>query len=160
MNAKTLGSIKRQRSIHFVDIENLCAKSKLTENDVRAVRVSYSQKIKPGSLDQFVLTVSTRKNLLATKLGWPECQLLSREGKNGADFIIADEIKNPALKNYFSRVYLASGDGGLVEVAKMAIAAGISLCVVSNRYCLSRNFRRIGVPIYTLPARKSGWSEC
>ena len=155
MNARTLRAISSERSIHFVDIENLCAKSKLTEKDVRAARASYAQKIKPGLLDQFVLTVSTKKNLLPVKLGWPACQLLSREGKDGADLVIADEIQNPALKNYFRRVYLASGDGGLAEIAKRAIASDISLNIVSTRYCLSRKFRRIGAPVLILPARKA-----
>ena len=150
MNKKTLLAISALRSIHLIDIENLCATSKLTPNIVEAARMEYIQKVRPGVLDQYIVTVSTKKNLLPAKLGWSKACVLSKEGKNGADLLIAEELMKLTYKNSYRSIYLASGDGGLVDAAQVAIEQGKSLKIVSIRPCLSRKFKRLGAPIIIL----------
>lgn len=150
MNKKTLKAISSMRSIHLIDIENLCGTPKLTEQNVEAVKNAYLGKVNPGPLDQYIVTVSTRTNLLPAKLGWSNARVLSKEGKDGADLLIAEELRRLSQRDSYRTIYLASGDGGLADEAETVISQGKALKVVSIRTCLSKKFRRLGAPIMIL----------
>lgn len=150
MNKKTLSGIRALRSIHLIDIENLCATPKLSEQIVQATRAEYLNMVRPGFMDQYIVTVSTKRNLLAAKLGWPNSRVLSKEGKDGADLLIAEELMKLSHKDAYRSIYLASGDGGLAAAAEGVLKQGKILNVVSIRPCLSRKFKKIGAPIMIL----------
>ena len=70
MKARTIKALAKVRSIHLIDIENLCLESNPTEEHVALAKAAYIQKVKPGPNDHFFVTVSSKSNMAAADFGW------------------------------------------------------------------------------------------
>jgi hypothetical protein len=60
MKSKTVRAISKERSVHLIDIENLCCESNPTTEHVKQARDAYFEKIQPGENDLFFVTVSSK----------------------------------------------------------------------------------------------------
>ena len=128
------------RSIHLIDIENLCGASQPTLGQVRLARQRYMD---TGLLSQgdHIVIASSRGNYLNSACGWPGARYLARDGKDGADICLAKVMLEERLESRFTRVIVASGDGGLAPFVSNLAAMGVDTVAVSKSDCLSREMR-------------------
>ena len=147
MNTKTFQKVKAQRSVHLIDIENLCGESNPTTEHVALARAAYFQKVQPGENDLFFVSVSSRSNLEAAVFGWGHASFSCLEGHDGADILLAKMMLEDDLENRFGKVYLASGDGGLAPFARSLINKGVEVEVVSQPSNLSTQYRFLGAEV-------------
>lgn len=131
MNKKTIKALKAKRSIHLIDIENLCVSSDLTVEMVAEVRAAYFVQVNPSKDDLFVIAAS-HHNMEAAAFGWPGGFHGFRSGKDGADIVLAQMMLEDDLANRFDTVFLASGDGGLAPFAASLISKGCRVQAVSR----------------------------
>lgn len=146
MNKKTVKAIKASRSIHLIDIENLCGGSDLSVSQVEAVRFEYFDLVQPNALDLFVIAAS-HHNLEASSYGWPGGFHQFRSGVDGADILLAKVMLEDSIQDRFQSVFLASGDGGLAPFASALISQGSQLTVVSGARQMSYAMRQLGCPV-------------
>ena len=130
----------RGRSIHLIDIENLCGSSQPSRHEVEHARARYSEWVPVGNLDQ-VVVASSRGNLMSAFIGWPGARYLSQDGKDGADICLARVIVDEGIEHRFDNVVLASGDGGLAPFVAHLATKGLNTTVVSPANRLSRQMR-------------------
>lgn len=147
MKAKTVRALSKGRSIHLIDIENLCMESNPTEEHVAQARAAYFQKVQPGANDLFHVTVSSKKNMAAAVFGWGNAAFGCKEGHDGADYLLAELMLDPELGERFEKVYLASGDGGLVPFASNLVRKGVSVEIVAVPSAMSAQYRFIGANV-------------
>lgn len=147
MKAKTVRALSKGRSIHLIDIENLCMESNPTEEHVAQAKAAYFQKVQPGANDLFHVTVSSKKNMAAAIFGWGNAAFGCKEGHDGADYLLAELMLDGELGERFEKVYLASGDGGLVPFASSLIKQGINVEVVAVPSGMSAQYRFIGANV-------------
>lgn len=131
MNKKTIKGIKAKRSMHLVDIENLCVTGDLTVDLVADIRAAYLAQLQPSADDLFVIAAS-HHNIEAAAFGLPGGFHGFRSGKDGADIILAQMMLEDDLADRFETVFLASGDGGLAPFASSLRAKGCHVQVVSR----------------------------
>ena len=131
MNKKTIKGIKAKRSIHLVDIENLCVTGDLTVDLVADIRAAYLAQLQPSADDLFVVAAS-HHNIEAAAFGWPGGFHGFRSGKDGADIILAQMMLEDDLADRFETVFLASGDGGLAPFSSSLRAKGCQIQIVSR----------------------------
>ncbi len=136
MNKKTIQAIKAKRSIHLIDIENLCFSGDLTVELVAEVREAYFAQVNPSADDMFVIAAS-HHNMEAAAFGWPGGFHGFRSGKDGADIVLARMMVEDDLSERFETVYLASGAGGLAPFAAALIAKGCHVQAISRSESMS-----------------------
>ena len=147
MKSKTVRAISKERSVHLIDIENLCCESNPTTEHVRQARDAYFEKTQPGDNDLFFVTVSSKVNLEAAVFGWGHASFSCQEGHDGADILLAKMMLEDDLENRFDKVYLASGDGGLAPFARSLISKGVEVEVVAVPRALSVQYRLMGADV-------------
>lgn len=134
------GRLTSVRTIHLVDIENLCGESRPSKTQVEDARERYLGAVACYMGDHFVVASSTG-NFLASSYGWPGARYLVRDGKDGADLCLMDVMVTEGLADRFDRVVVASGDGGLAPSVAQLAEAGMATVVVSQSERLSRKMR-------------------
>ena len=150
MNKKTLTSIRKSRTMHLIDIENLCMAANPTFEQVAAARRSYMEVVRPGEYDQFLVTVSSRHNLAAVAFGWSGADLKCREGHDGADYLLAEAILDGHLEDRFDKIVVASGDGGLAPFVQKLTALLKNVLVVSQPTAIAFAMRMTGANVQYL----------
>jgi hypothetical protein len=128
------------RTIHLIDIENLCGSSRVTRDQVAEARERYEEAVLVGPSDH-VIVASSRGNLFSSSLGWPGARFLARDGKNGADIRLAEVIVEEDVTKRFETAVVASGDGDLAPFVAFMAAKGMNTVVVSRTDRLSRSMR-------------------
>jgi|LauGreDrversion4_2_1035121.scaffolds.fasta_scaffold01297_11 hypothetical protein len=147
MNKKTLTSIRKSRTMHLIDIENLCMAANPTFEQVAEARRSYMELVNPGEHDQFLVTVSSRHNLAAAAFGWSGADLKCREGHDGADYLLAEAILEGQLEDRFDQVVIASGDGGLAPFVQKLTRLLKEVIVVSQPTAIAFAMRMSGARV-------------
>jgi len=150
MNNKTLTSIRTSRTMHLIDIENLCMAPNPTLKQVIEARRSYLELMQPGDNDQFLVTVSSRNNLEAVAFGWTGATLKCREGHDGADILLAEAILEGQLEQRFEQVVIASGDGGLAPFVAQLTKSLNNVVVVSQPTAIAMSMRLVGATVQYL----------
>jgi hypothetical protein len=128
------------RTLHLVDIENLAGTGLPAEWEVAGVQREYATRVGVGPMDQVVIGCN-HKALPATGHGWPGARYLVRSGPDGADTELLAVIEGENVAGRFTRVVIASGDGGFTWAAAALAAAGCQVTVVSRRTGLARTLR-------------------
>jgi hypothetical protein len=147
MNKKTLSSIRKARTMHLIDIENLCMASNPTLEQVIEARRCYLELVKPGEGDQFLVTVSSKSNLEAVAFGWQGASLKLHEGHDGADILLAEAIVEDHLESRFDKVVVASGDGGLAPFVTHLKSLLKNVVVVSQPTAIAFAMRVSGAQV-------------
>lgn len=123
-----------RRTIHLLDIENLHGGTDLTGDDARRIWQVYSgYALNIARGDQVVVASSS----YVAKTVWfalpQNIRRLVRDGRDGADLALMDDLDLPHASSRFSRLVIASGDGGFTSTALAARAAGLSVHQVIGR---------------------------
>ena len=129
--------------MHLVDVENLCGTGELTVEMVAAARDRYFSTVPVSANDQFYITASVA-NMAAVSFGWPGGEKKFKGQRDGADFLIAARISEGKLPQHFSRVVVATGDGGLTEYADFLQYAGVELDIVAVERTCAGSLKRLG----------------
>jgi hypothetical protein len=121
-------------NLHIVDIENLAGTGLLSAPGVKGIGDAYSKETHSGSNDLYLVAAGPQ-NKEALFRGWrnPRTVYQFRKGKDGADQALASLFNQIEHPEKFKRIYLASGDGGLVSIAERAADLGVELRVVTGR---------------------------
>ena len=128
------------RTLHLVDIENLCGYAHLTADAVSTVNAIYAMTVGVAQLDHVVVGCS-HHNGLAAATGWPGARYVWRSGPDGADIALQEVIEFEAPENRFTRVVLATGDGGFDLSAALMITRGLEVIVAARVGSLSSRLR-------------------
>ena len=147
MNKKTLASIRKLRTMHLIDIENLCMASNPTLEQVIEARRCYMALVNPRESDQFLVTVSSKTNLAAAAFGWVGAELKCHEGHDGADILLAEAIVEDHLESRFDKVVVASGDGGLAPFVTHLKSVFRDVVVVSQPTAIAFSMRVSGAQV-------------
>jgi hypothetical protein len=149
MNKKTYTGIKKNRYIHYIDIENICGTADLTADMVARARIEYLERVVPGKDDQYFVTAS-HHNMQAVCFGWPNARHGFRSGKDGGDILLAQDIVYGHPETLFRGVYVASGDHGLSPFVGHLLELDLPVIVVSGKRQMSYMMSHTGAPVLYL----------
>lgn len=117
-------------NLHEIDIENLAGTGFLDVETVREVKNRYLKSV-PVKKGDIVLVAAGPQNKEAVFEGWGRAIYQFRKGKDGADDLLIDFVNGIENLSVFSHLYIASGDGKLLEAADKARSQGIDSTVVT-----------------------------
>jgi hypothetical protein len=118
-------------------VENLTGTAAPGPAQARDLRARYTVLVPIGDLDQIVIA-SSHLTLKKTGCWWPSARYLVRSGPDGADLALLDVIGREHASERFSRITIASGDGGFAQAAAELTNAGCHVTVLTRRARLSR----------------------
>jgi hypothetical protein len=141
--------------IHFVDIENLAGTGLLNSEKVSEICASYSNCVPCGVNDLFLVAAGPQ-NKLAIFEGWAKKGSFYqfRKGKDGADHALLAIFESIENLQHYKKVFLATGDGGLLRIVEQSLSAGISVTLVTGKGKTNQSLRRF--PSLKLRATVSG----
>ena len=124
--------LREDRTLHLLDVENLCGTPAFTEDDLIEVQRRYSALIPIGPSDLVVLAAShyRARELL---FGWTNARHLLRSGPDGADLRLLEVINNENVGARFSHVVIGSGDGIFQPACEFLQAQGAEVTIVSGK---------------------------
>ena len=102
--------LRLDRTLHLIDVENLCGTPAFTEDDLIEIQRRYTDLVPIGPSDLVVLAASHFRSR-ELMFGWTDARHLLRSGPDGADRCLLDVIYNEGIETRFSRVVVGSGDG-------------------------------------------------
>jgi hypothetical protein len=117
-------------NLHEIDIENLAGTGYLNVEIVREVKSRYLQSV-PVKMGDVVLVAAGPQNKEAVFEGWGRAIYQFRKGKDGADDLLINFVNAIENLSMFSHLYLASGDGKLLEAADKASSHGVESTIVT-----------------------------
>lgn len=131
--------MKRTRSLHLIDLENLCASGLPSESLIEKVWRTYRYGV-PSSPDDLYVVGSSHA---FAKRAWfilpaQGIQRCARSGKDGGELAILSDVDLVHVANRFDRLVIASGDGMFTETAKAAREHGLHVHQVSGLGSCSR----------------------
>lgn len=153
--ARAIGS----RTVHFIDIENLCGKADLKIYEARAAMRRYHETVGIAMGDHVIIGAS-HHNAVAAGSAWPGARLLPpRSGPDGADLALREAMLAENFGARFDTAYLGSGDGGFANELAFLASNGMTTHVVSHRGAISRRLRLSAHHTTILPDFIAGLKE-
>lgn len=138
------------RALHLIDIENQLGGGKYDQRSVEIYRDSYFAQVPQNELDQFFLA-SNPAMMSETAFGWSKSAAKFKGGKNGADDLIAEYLSDlDYVKNNFCHVFIASGDGRFVSIAKKLIEMGVKVTMVRGLGRLHQDYFDLDIEVIDL----------
>ena len=122
------------RSLHLIDIENLAGADHASLEAVFDASASYRRSAEIGQMDQIIIGTNMSPNYrLTVGLQWPDAQVVSGHGPNGADQAILAAV-DPAwvIQRGFARVVIGSGDGCFAALGTILKRAGVVVQVIGR----------------------------
>jgi hypothetical protein len=138
------------RTIHLVDIENVCRNPRPRRVEVEAARRCYEDLISPKTGDHIVLACN-HGACVEVGLGWRGARVVTRSGPNGADRALLDVIDQERLSSRFQHVVIGSGDGIFADAAAQLASDGLDVTVVSLKRALSRRLQLAACRVCYIP---------
>lgn len=131
------------RTLHLVDIENLCGGTDTGDAAVGEAVDRYRRTIRVAE-DDHVIVGSGPTFALAAKRAWPSAQLVVGRGVDGADVALLHAADPIFVADHYDRVVVASGDhafaGLVVDLRSRGTAV---LVVIRDAVSGSRTLRRL-----------------
>jgi hypothetical protein len=127
--------------LHLVDVENLAGTGHLTKEIVRRTRKSYENACAINYGDLVVIAAGPQ-NRQAVIQGWGNAVYKWQKGKDGADQAILGLFTSIKELERYQRIFLATGDGGLVSIAEIANASGLEVTVVTREKACSYKYNK------------------
>lgn len=150
--------LRLDRTLHLIDVENLCGTPAFTEDDLIEIQRRYADLVPIGPSDLVVLAAS---HLRSRELlfGWTAARHLLRSGPDGADRCLLDVIYNEGIETRFTRVVIGSGDGIFRSACDFLQRRHLTVAIVSRNLrsmALSlqsgvSDIRSLGRPVGTHP---------
>lgn len=135
------------RALHLVDLENLTGDPGAGPERIARVWATYRGAVPLTPSDHVVVASCT---LFARNAWWvlplTGIQRRVRDGADGADLALREELDVAATARRFDRLVIASGDGGFTAAALEARAAGLHVHQVVG---VSRSARRLSAAVST-----------
>lgn len=124
------GSLLRvDRTLHLLDIENLCGTPAFSESDLALLRNRYEVLVPIGP-DDLVVVASSHFRARELMFGWTEARPLFGSGPDGADKCLLDVVFHEGVEGRFSHIVIGSGDGIFQPACAFLEAHGPSVTVV------------------------------
>ncbi|WP_137843747.1 hypothetical protein [Microbacterium sp. 2FI] len=127
-------SMLSMRTLHLIDIENLCAGSVSLAN-VRNARDAYTR-VSPIISGDHTVIGSSRANCVDT-IAWGAARRVVGSGVDGADLALLEVLEEERITDHYGRVVIASGDG-IFAAAIGALGSSLMTRVVSRTTSCSR----------------------
>jgi len=125
------------RTLHALDLENLCQSSSLTSEDVRATATAYYAAVPMDDRDHIVLSVS-HHNAFSAFFSWPGlARRLLGSGRDGADLQLIEVLYTENIPARFDRVVLGSGDGIFAPAVTWLRDQGVEVTIVARTGSIS-----------------------
>jgi hypothetical protein len=135
---------KPHRKLFLVDIENLVGSGLIYEEEVSQARAALFSLVTPKNKD-CVFVAANPMNREAVFEGWPGALYNFKYGQDGADLQIIKFFAGIEDLSKYSEVVLASGDAGLIPIARKAREMGMKIQVVANRTSCSKKYSEYSV---------------
>lgn len=142
------------RSIHFIDIENLCESAIITEIQVEDALTDYRRVVGIGDSDLVVIAANSTNAPTAylTANGLLGARFLPpTRGKDAADLALIDAITDTPDITSFDTVVIASGDHIFAPALAHVAARGVNTVAVSRTSSLSPHVRMAAHSVIKLP---------
>ena len=141
--------LRRGRTLHLIDVENLAGTPYMTADDAGWVMQRYRLEVAPLTGDLAVVACNPGA-AFQVKPAWPDALFRVRAGEDGADRALLAELHNGDIARRFARVVIASGDHIFSAAAWALRSAGVVIAVAVGRGALSGDLRRAASAIYDL----------
>jgi len=141
------------RTLHLIDLENLCPHGNVTARTVDRVWQLYTSRVGVYNDDGVVVAVDGSRALTASRALPSEIRLLTGRGRNGADRVLLGVVDIAWTKRCFERVVVASGDHVFAPSIRECQAAGMPVELVAGCGGVARVLTDTGVPIHRLMGR-------
>lgn len=100
----------RDRTHHYIDIENLAGNGRLLSQDVVGVRDRFQQAVAPDEMDLFTVGCDS-SNAFHVRSAFPGARLVVGRGPDGADLALIEAMQEDMQSGAWStQVLLGSGD--------------------------------------------------
>lgn len=125
--AKNVGAA---RTLHLIDIENLCGSGVLTDEMVETMWRRYAAAVPIGPTDCVVVAVGRRNGLALFGLPAGVRRLIGVGGADSADHALLEAAQPTWTSSRFGRVTIASADHIFAARARELAAAGVDVDLV------------------------------
>lgn len=119
------------RTLHLIDIENLCGGTAEGEITVAAAVDRYRRTIRIAE-DDHVIVGSGPTFVVASKLAWPSAQVVLGRGVDGADLALLGATDPSFVADHYDRVVIASGDHAFADLVIDLRGRGTAVLVVTR----------------------------
>lgn len=141
--------VPKGRTLHLVDVENLCGGSHVDEDAVSDAMQAYREVIALEPLDHMVVACSPQLAIPVHDAA-PEARILVGRGFDGADRELIGAADTADVIRRFDGVVVASGDHIFTTLAASLRLAGVSVTVVSRESSLSASLARAALTVVCL----------
>lgn len=133
----------KDRKLLVIDLENLLyGQHKSTPIDVLAAQAEAIRFAAQARRATDQLIVGCNPQLLFSARGaFPDAQLVSGKGKDGADLALLDKLEAEHVASRFSELCIVSGDHTFSDIARDVRRFGASVRVLGPRGGISQNLR-------------------
>lgn len=139
------------RTLHLIDLENLCPRGQVTPTTVDRVWRLYSSHVGVYNDDGVVVAVDVHKAFTVADALPSAIRLLTGRGRDGADRALLSVVDIAWAKRCFERVVVvASGDHAFAPSVRECQAAGVHVELVAGGGAVARVLADTGVPIHRL----------
>lgn len=135
-----------RRTLHLIDVENLCSDPRPEESRVRAVLARYRTSMAVSEADHVVLAAAGRTALFAG-LAWPGVRVRAGRGPDGADRALLAAVDVDHTVDSYNRVVVASGDHIFVPLVRALRGAGVAVEIVAPTCGIAQVLRLEGAPV-------------
>lgn len=119
------------RTLHLIDIENLCGGTTAGDAAVAEAVDRYRKTIRVAE-DDHIIVGSGPTFLVAAKLAWPAAQVVLGRGIDGADRALLHAAEPSFVVDHYDRVVIGSGDHAFAELVVDLRAHGTAVCIVTR----------------------------
>jgi hypothetical protein len=154
----TRGREGTRRTFVAVDVENMAGSPRLSRMDVRLVMRSLEDVLGVGRDVQYALGASSRQNALAIGLEWQGRLLRWLPGPDGADHALEEEMVLAARSGRFSRMVVATCDGGFADALAEVASLGVHTTVVSLVPRVSGRLKMAAHSVRIIAHPMGGWA--
>ncbi|GAA1740428.1 hypothetical protein GCM10009809_39950 [Isoptericola hypogeus] len=148
--AQRNADLARGRTLHLVDVENICGTGRLTADRVRNARELVAPHPQAPGSHLWVVAASSSDAALALA-GWENARRVAQHGKDGADRALLEALDEQVAARY-SHVVVYSGDGIFADPLARLSAHGVGTTVVARPEQLSARLRLAARRIVLLPS--------
>lgn len=119
-----------QRTVHFIDIENLIGSGLLSAQSVQRTYFLYRQQVSVKPKDVFIVAAGPQ-NRRAVVEGWPFAYYKFKAGSDGADLALIDFCHDMDVLSTANKVVIGSGDNRFAQIAHLAKMSGLEVSIVT-----------------------------
>jgi hypothetical protein len=151
--------VPQGRTLHILDLENLCEGPYRIPECGDAVARSYRKVVGVGPTDHVVL--GTNPNSLIPSVGlFLGCRFVTQSGPDGADLALLKVLEDVDwIAQRFHRVVIGSGDHCFISAVWRLTQRGVRVVVAAQKGCISRDLHTAATVTHLLRSGVQDASE-